>query len=193
MGGCLMYRVIRTLEDFYAHAIAIEREACERYREFEAYFSDRGEEVLAGLCRNLAAFELKHYGELIDKSRNLTLPAIAAGEYSWLEEDSPESAARELFYRATNPRQVLEIALEAERRARRFFHDVEAGAPDEGVRSLAGEMAREEDEHVRWVTQAIQYLPAEGLDWDQLLRLGGGPGLALGAERRLRRDPRGRG
>jgi rubrerythrin len=187
-----MYRVIRSLEEFYAHALAIEREASERYREFETYFADRGEEVLAGLCRNLAALELRHYEELLEKSRNLTLPAIAAGEYQWLEKASPESAARELFYRATNPRQVLEIALEAERNARRFFHDVEAGATDEAVRSLAAEMAADEDEHVRWVSQAIQYLPAEGLDWDKLLALGGGPGLALGAERRLRRDPRGR-
>jgi hypothetical protein len=30
----------------------------------------------------------------------------------------------------------------------------------------------------------------DGVDWDKLLAAGGGPGLALGAERRLRRDSR---
>ena len=52
-----MRKAIKGVEEFYAHAIAIEREAMERYAEFEAWFRDRGEEVLAGLCANLARME----------------------------------------------------------------------------------------------------------------------------------------
>ena len=43
---------IDSIERFYAHAIALEREAAERYAEFAVHFADRGEEVLAGLCGN---------------------------------------------------------------------------------------------------------------------------------------------
>jgi hypothetical protein len=50
-------------------------------------------------------------------------------------------------------------------------------------------MAREEAEHVQWVTKALEYVRADGIDWDGLLADGGGPGLALGGERRLHRDP----
>jgi ABC-type amino acid transport substrate-binding protein len=48
-------------------------------------------------------------------------------------------------------------------------------------------MAREEAEHVQWVTRAIEYVRADGVDWEKLLDAGGGPGLALGGERRLRK------
>ena len=50
-------------------------------------------------------------------------------------------------------------------------------------------MAREEAEHVQWVTRAMEYVRADGVDWDSLLAAGGGPGLALGGERRLRKGP----
>ena len=49
-----MPRAIASVEEFYAHALAIEREAMERYDEFGAWFAARDEDVLAGLCWNLA-------------------------------------------------------------------------------------------------------------------------------------------
>ncbi|HYC35597.1 MAG TPA: hypothetical protein VEC19_04190 [Usitatibacter sp.] len=55
-----MIEPIRTLEEFHAHAIAIEREAAERYDEFASYFRDKGEAVLSGLCANLARMESDH-------------------------------------------------------------------------------------------------------------------------------------
>ena len=57
------------------------------------------------------------------------------------------------------------------------------------IHALADEMAREEAEHVQWVTRAIEYVRADGVDWEKLLAAGGGPGLALGGERRLRKGP----
>ncbi len=57
---------IETLEEFLAHAIAIEHEAVQRYREFETHFASRGEEVLGGLCRNLATLEGEHLQRFFD-------------------------------------------------------------------------------------------------------------------------------
>ncbi len=180
---------IRSVEEFYAHAIAIEREAMERYREFEAYFSDRGEPVLAGLCRNLAQGEHDHYDLLVEAASGLTLPTIHASEYCWLDRSSPEAAPHEFFYRVASPRQLLEIALEAERCARRFFGRVAETSPSQEVRDLALDMVLEEEQHVAWVTQALEYSAGAGVDWERILAGGAGPGLALGAERRLRRSP----
>jgi hypothetical protein len=146
-----------TAEEFYVHALAIEREAAERYAEFEAQFGARGEEALAGLCRELATVELAHYGELVRASAHLTLPAIATADHLWLADDGPEIPSREALYRIATPRQLLEIALAGEMRAREFFVQVARTAPSREVRELASVMAAEEFEHVRWVMQALTY------------------------------------
>ena len=171
---------IATIEEFYAHALAIEREAAERYTEFEAYFTDHGQDVLAGLCRNLATLELGHFNALQQACRGLVLPAIPADGYRWLEAGSPEAAAREFFYRVASERQLLEVALHAEQKAKRFFEWVADNAPSEPVRELAREMAREEDEHVRWVRDALEYLPSKGIDWEKIIARSAGPGVFLG-------------
>ena len=162
-------RPIRTVEEFYARALAIEREAAERYSEFETWFFDHGEEVLAGLCRNLARMENEHFLELVRASRHFNLPAIGASEYQWLESGSPEAAAREFFYRVAEPRHLLEIALHAECGALAFFEWVARTTADEAVRSLAREMAAEEQRHVEWVQKALEYHPSRHIDWEKLL------------------------
>ncbi|QJR14234.1 ferritin-like domain-containing protein [Usitatibacter palustris] len=163
-----MTRTIATIEEFYAHALAIEREAAERYTEFEAYFANRGEEILAALCRNLATMEARHLAALIEVSRELTLPVIARDGYCWLGPGSPEAAARELFYRATSERHLLEIALNAELNAQRFFEWAAATSPSAEVREQATEMAAEEAQHVGWVSSALEYLPRRAIDWQSI-------------------------
>jgi rubrerythrin len=153
----MIRRPIQTLEEFLAHGIAIEREAAERYREFERHFADVDEHVLSGLCRNLADHEGEHLDEMIDRSHGLTLPAIAAEDYSWLEGASPEAPARELFYAVSSSRDLLLLALRAEAGAQFFFAWVARTTPDPQVRQLAREMAREEAQHVRWIEQAMEY------------------------------------
>ncbi len=167
---------IATVEEFYAHALAIEREAADRYGEFADYFAGRGEDVLEGLCRSLAGFEDQHYAELLRACAGLSLPAIATQGYRWLEGASPEAAAREALYRIASPRDLLEIALNAECRARDFFVWIAATAPSMPVRQLASAMALEEAEHVGWVSQALEYRTAGTADWDALLKMGVGPG-----------------
>ncbi|HEX4943409.1 MAG TPA: ferritin family protein [Usitatibacteraceae bacterium] len=185
-----MLEPIGSIEEFLAHALAIEQEAARSYREFQAHFNDHGEEVLAGLCGNIAHFEQEHYELLLERTKGRTLPALTPERYRWLESGPPESAAHELVYRVATPRQLLEIALKAERNARRFFEWVAGTTADGEVHALATEMAREESEHVQWVTQALEYARADAVEWDKLLAAGGGPGLALGGERRVRRNTR---
>jgi rubrerythrin len=160
---------IRSVEEFYAHALALEREAAERYSEFETWFFDRGEEVLAGLCRNLARMENEHFMELVRASRHLSLPSIDGAGYQWLESGSPEAAAREVFYRVAEPRHLLEIALHAECNALAFFEWVARSTPDASIRALAQGMAAEEQQHVEWVQKALEHRPSRSIDWEKLL------------------------
>jgi len=152
-------RPVRTIEEFYAHALAIEREACERYTELHAWFRERGEEVLAGLCRNLSEAEGAHFAELEAACRKLELPVIDAADYQWIEGESPEAPRREVLRRVAKPRQLLLIALAAERGAAAFFEWVAATSPDPRVRALAHELAAEEEHHVSWVRDALEYHP----------------------------------
>ena len=176
-----MKRPIATLEEFYAHAIAIEREAMERYREFQAWFADRGEEILAGLCANIGRMEEDHYRALVEDSRALALPAIAADGYLWLEAGPPEAPARELFYRVAEPRHLLEVALAGERNALAFFQWVARTAPDEKARAAAVEMAQDEEVHVRCVRNALEYhVSSRIVDWDEVFEAGAGPGNLSG-------------
>ncbi len=172
-----MPRPIDSLELFYAHALAIEREAVERYDEFRSYFQDRGEEPLAGLCENIAREERAHYNKLVRASRGMSLPPIDATRYRWLNGVSPEAPARQLFYRAATPQQLLEIALQGELGARRFFRWVTRTSRDPGVRAAARDLSRDEAEHARQVMAALQYRDPAG-DWEKTVAAECGPGVA---------------
>jgi len=166
---------IESVEEFYAHALAIEREAADRYHEFAEYFERRGEDALAGLCRNLSGAERDHFETLARGCASMALPAIPADKYQWLEGTSPEAPARGLLYSIVQPRQLLQIALDAECRARDFFVWIARTSPSRAVKELAAIMAAEELDHVAWVRQALEY-HGESIDWDRLIREGLGPG-----------------
>ena len=134
--------------------------------------------MLSGLCHNLASAEQQHFEELARACDHLTLPAIAAADYRWLDAGAPEAAARELLYRVVAPHQLLEIALAAEVRAGAFFVWVMETAALLEVRQLAKHMAAEEAEHVQWVQHALEYHAPGRLDWEKLLAEGIGPGTA---------------
>ena len=169
-------RPFESIEEFYAHALAIEREAAVRYQEFAEHFEASGDEVIAGLCANLARMEREHFEELAVACSHLLLPDIAPGAYRWFEADAPESLAREVKHHVASTRQLLLVALEAERRAHEFFVEVARSTPSKGLRELASLFAAEEKEHIRMVRDAIECNTSGNADWETLLARGIGPG-----------------
>src|SRR5678815_1531622 len=115
---------IRTPPELYAHAIAIEREAAERYAELAARMGDEGREDLARIFEMLADLESEHLQTLEARTRDVSLPPVDGSRYHWLEAGAAQTAARELVFRVMTPRMALQIALQAEHRAQAFFETV---------------------------------------------------------------------
>ena len=157
---------IRTTEELFAHAIEIEREAAERYKELGERMRDLGNDVVAELFLRLADAERKHEKELREKARGLFLPRIEPGQYAWLEERGPETPAHDLVLNLLTPHGALEVALHAEKRALAFFESVRKTAANVQLSMLAGEMAAEEGVHVEWVKSVLRRTPDPVVDWD---------------------------
>jgi rubrerythrin len=149
----------------YAHAIAIEREAVERYTELAWRMDDLGNEAVAEVFGGLARFEAEHLQALLARTAGVALPALAPHEYAWLDAGAPETAARELVFRLMTPRHALGIALRAEQRAQAFFEQVLMSAADPALRALAREMAADETEHVALLERMLERTPSPEPDW----------------------------
>src|SRR5689334_7842717 len=130
-------RFIESVPELYAHAIAFEREAAERYAELAERMDDEGREDLARLFGLLADAEIQHLETLEKRTEGIALPPIEDGRYKWLDAQMPERVARELVFRLMTPRQAILIALQAERRALAFFDHAAWTTSDPGVRALA--------------------------------------------------------
>lgn len=150
---------ITSVAQCYAHALTIEHEAVARYREFADYLEERGNEATARLFRELAKFEAEHESVLEQRAKDMALPRLKAWQYSWLDDAPPESVDHNLVFHLMTPFDALKIAEGAERRAQTFFEQIAASAEDSEVRALARDMAREEAEHVKWISKQISRTP----------------------------------
>jgi rubrerythrin len=152
-------RRIVSPNELYAHAIAIEREAVERYSELAERMDELGNAAAAEVFAMLAALEAEHLESLCRRTEGVELPDLRPGEYRWLDAGAPETAARELVFRLLGPREALQIALGAERRAQAFFEDAMFRADDPALRALAREMAADEGEHILLIERLLERTP----------------------------------
>ncbi len=141
--------------ELYAHAIAIEREALDRYTEFAQRMEETGRKDIAVVFRMLAGYEVEHLETLRRRTDGIPLPALASGTYQWRDASAPETPARDLVAGLVSPRHALAIALDAEKRAQEFFRHVHRTAADPALRALAQEMAAEEGSHIALVEREL--------------------------------------
>jgi rubrerythrin len=161
---------IRSTADLHAHALAMEEEAAHRYVDLAMRMLDEGNKPLAKLFWRLGRMEGEHYSELLRRAHEEGIPLLPlpAGTHRWMDA-APQ--AREIALRLVTPRRALALAIDAERRARDFFHEAAASAADPKVRELARALADEESAHIDLLLQAISRAPAEAAtatDWDRL-------------------------
>lgn len=142
--------MIGSTAELYVHAIAMEREATERYTELAQRMSDEGNDQVAALFARLAAHESEHLAALRRRTAGVALPALDT-DYSWIDAGAPETLAHDFVFRLMTPQQALSIALHAEKRAKAFFEQAQRVADDPATRSLAREMAAEEAGHIEMI------------------------------------------
>jgi len=137
--------------------LAHECEAIERYRELEAWFTDRNYDELAGLCARLATWHRDAYMRLAGTERLLSVDALRAAVVPWVGPGQGNARSTEFLWRLASPVQLLELALEAER-------SEECAAK---LRAALGKLGP--------------------VNWESALEVGALPSLALGADRRVSR------
>lgn len=141
----------------YAHAIAIETEAAERYSDLGDAMAEQGQHSVAVLFFMLSSFEARHLRELTRRTAGRVLPKVKA-DYSWREGEAPETVNFDAGVGQITPQRALLMALDAEKRAKAFFEHAARVTKDPATRALAREMAEEEAEHMILVQRALQRL-----------------------------------
>jgi rubrerythrin len=132
------------LPELYAQALAIEREATERFAELEQLMRDTGIEHLAEEFSKIGREEKEQYELLALGTAGRDLPEVTGWEYSW----HFLGPAADRINAPTNAREAIAAALGTERRTQHFYSDVAENALDEAVRAFAAEMAVDEQRHV---------------------------------------------
>ena len=155
----------RTLADVMAQALAMEREAVQRYNALADVMEVHHNREVEALFRKMAQIEAKHAEQILaemgwtDSSDGPdSTPSPFAG-------DGPESVPEDAVHYLMWPWHALQLALSAEQRAEAFFAGLAVTAPSEAVRAAAIRLRDEEREHVALITAWIVKTPQPGSDW----------------------------
>jgi len=98
--------------EFYAHALAIEREAARRYWEFSHQLLLYRKNVIAGVLLELARRECEQLDALERETAGMALPPLAPSEHRWHGVDGQDDWPLFIARCLSNPAHALEVALE---------------------------------------------------------------------------------
>lgn len=153
----LLLQNIESLAEFLAHALELEVESAERYRELADSMRVHNNMDVAELFRKLADLGDAHVAEVRQRAAGLELPHISPWDFKWSCPEAPEAPCMEdAHYMMTNC-QALELALHNEIVGRDFYAQVASDSHDPVVRQAAAAMAAEEDTHVAMLREWIAH------------------------------------
>jgi len=144
-----------SLDELLLHALVIEREAEQRYRQLAEMMARIGNKKVAKIFAKMSKIEAKHSKMIEDQIKGRNLPVLTPSQYRWQGIESPENADSGRLFHLMTPCQALSLALDSEKRAFEFFADVVDDCTDERVREVAAELAAEEEQHASWVEEWI--------------------------------------
>jgi rubrerythrin len=134
----------RNLQELYAHALAVEREATKRFVELERFMRDAGMDHIADEFESIGKEEREQYELLAIGTAGRELPPVSAWEYAahFLGPQADVAAAPK------SAREALALAISIERRTQNFYVDVAEHATDDTMCAFAAEMAADESRHI---------------------------------------------
>jgi rubrerythrin len=134
----------RNLQELYAHALAVEREATKRFAELERFMREAGMDHIADEFESIGREEREQYEVLAIGTAGREMPQVS----SW--ENAPHflGPQADLALAPRNAREALTLAISTERRAQNFYVDVAEHATDDTMCAFAAEMAADESRHI---------------------------------------------
>jgi rubrerythrin len=155
----------RTLAEFMTLALAMETEAAERYAEFADAMEMHNNLEVAALFRKLAGIEGKHAAQIMAEMGWREAPPMPPGRPTWEGFEAPETTPGDEVHYLMQPWHALQLALQNEERAERFFGRLARAATVGTVRKAALELEAEEREHVELVRAWLAKVPPPDSDW----------------------------
>ena len=146
------------LSDLLVHALVMELEAMQSYKELAELMEQSGNTEVAQIFAKMSDIEVKHATHIHEQLNGFQLPELTPWEYRWPGLEAPENIERARLHEHITPHQALSLALDNEKRAYKFFADLVDESTDERVRELAADFAVEEQQHVAWVEEWLATL-----------------------------------
>jgi rubrerythrin len=154
------------LTDFMIQAYVMEIDAAERYGMLADQMEVHNKPKVAAFFRKLARIEGLH-AERIMKEMGWKTPPTSAQGWMWKNAEAPETAPLSEMHYLMQPWHALEIALECEERAERFFNGIASSVALAEVKRVAREMAADEREHIRLIRQWMKKAEKPEPGWDR--------------------------
>ena len=154
----------QTLDDFMTQALAMEKEAAQRYGELADAMDVHNNREVAELFRKMAVIEGKH-AEQIMAEMGWTQPPAGMTAIPWEGFEGAETVEADELHYLMQPWHALQLALKAEERAERFFEMLARAATVDSVRKAALEMQEEEREHVELIKTWLAKVSPPASDW----------------------------
>ena len=132
------------LQELYAHALAVEREATKRFAELERYMRQAGMDHIADEFESIGKEEREQYELLAVGTSGRELPELSPWEYAPHYLGPQADAVRA----PRNAREALALAISTERRTQNFYADVAEHCTDDTMCAFAAEMAIDEGRHI---------------------------------------------
>lgn len=158
-------RAPRTVTEFMALALVMENEAAQRYAEFADAMEVHNNLDVANLFRKMADIEGRHATQIMAEMGWKEVPPLPAGTPTWEGFEAPETTPGDEVHYLMQPYHALQLALQNEERAERFFGRLASVATVATVRKAALELQAEEREHVELVRAWMSKVPKPDADW----------------------------
>jgi rubrerythrin len=152
-----------SLPEFLAHAIALEREAEERYLELADMMEVHHNLDTAKVFREMARFSKLHGDTIAERTKHLEIRKLKSWEFRW--QLPPEFGGDDGLHYLMTPYHALNYARENEIRGMDYYRAAAEKSQDEEVRRLGNEFANEEKEHVAALDRRIATTAKPSADW----------------------------
>lgn len=152
-----------SLPEFLTHAIALEREAEERYLELADMMEAHNNNETAKVFRDMAHYSKLHGDEISERAKNVELKKLKSWEFRWRL--PPEVGDDDGVHYLMTAYHALKYARENEVRGMEYYRSVATEAQDEEVRRLGNDFADEEKGHVEALDRWIAVTPRPATSW----------------------------